>query len=170
MKEIIINGLFILLAVISVAMSARAIIRLINLNKRFNTAIVLIPLYKKSKWPIAGVVFMVICVLIDIIVMLVLKQYIPCIAVAIALLSLIALFVTMITTKCAVLDSGIAVPYRFIEWTTFYDYSIIDGNTIFFCGDEQGFDTISSATHKLRFDEANLDKLTFILNKHKSHK
>ena len=170
MKEIIINGLFIILAVIAVAMSAKSIVRLVNLNKRFNTAIVLIPLYKKLKWPIAGIVFMAICLIVDIIVMLIFKYYIPCIAIAIAILSLIALFVTMITTKSAVLDSGIAVPYRFIEWATFYDYEIIDGNTIFFCGDEQGFDTVNSATHKLRFDEANLDKLTFILNKYKSHK
>ncbi|MBR6751625.1 MAG: hypothetical protein IKM01_05210 [Clostridia bacterium] len=170
MKEIIINGLFIILAIIAVAISAKAIVRLAKLNRRFNTAIVLIPLYKKSKWPIIGVIFIAICLFVDIIVMLRFKYYIPCIAVAIALLSLMALFIAMISTKSAVLDSGIAVPYRFIEWATFYDYSIIDGNSIFFCGDEQGFDTVSSATSKLRFDEANLDKLTFILNKYKSHK
>lgn len=166
MVEIIIDAVVILLAVITIVWSVFVIRKLLELNRRFSSAIVLIPLYKRSKWPVFALAFLGVCLLADIIVMAVAGHYALCVSIMVIIACLGVVLVMMITTKCAVLDSGVLVPYRFIDWAHFCDYAT-DGSTIFFCGDNNGFDTVNAATTKLNFDEANKAKLVYILDKYR---
>lgn len=166
MFEIITDVVFILLALVTLVWSVFVVRKLVELNRRFSAAIVLIPLYKRSKWPVFALSFLGVCLLADIIVMAVAGHYALCVSIIVIIACLGVILVMMISAKCAVLDSGALVPYRFIDWAHFCDYEI-DGATIFFCGDKNGFDAVNAATTKLNFDEANKEKLTYILDKYK---
>lgn len=166
MIEIITDVVFVLLAAVTLLWSIYVIRKLIALNRRFSAAIVLIPLYKRSKWPVFALTVLGICLVTDIVVMAVAGHYAPCISILIIIACLGAVLIIMMRTQCAVLDSGVIVPFRFIDWAHFCEYEI-DGSTIFFCGDKNGFDTVNSATTKLNFDEANKGKLVYILDKYK---
>lgn len=166
MVEIIIDVAVVLLAVVTIVWSIFVIKKLVELNRRFSAAIVLIPLYKRSKWPVFALVFLGVCLLADVVVMAVAGHYALCVSIMAIIACLGVILVMMITTKCAVLDSGVLVPYRFIDWAHFCDYAT-DGSTIFFCGDKNGFDTVNAATTKLNFDEANKEKLVYILDKYR---
>ena len=166
MIEIITDVVFVLLAAVTLLWSVYVIRKLIALNRRFSAGIVLIPLYKRSKWPVFALTVLGICLVTDIVVMAVAGHYAPCISILIIIACLGAVLIIMMRTQCAVLDSGVIVPFRFIDWAHFCEYEI-DGSTIFFCGDKNGFDTVNSATTKLNFDEANKDKLVYILDKYK---
>ena len=87
------------------------------------------------------------------------------------IVALMVLFIFMLRLKCAVLETGIIVPYKFIDWSHLFDYSVNkDMNTIFFCGNKQGFDTVFAATTRLEFADEDLDALIAILNNHKLNK
>lgn len=168
MIDLIVDIVFALLAVLSAVWGAFVLKKLIALNRRYKRAIVLIPLYKRSKWPIFALSLLGLCLVGDIVYMIVKPgDWILTLSVLVIIGMLASVLVVMILTKCAVLDSGAIVPFRFIEWARFYDYRI-EGTTIFFIGDDRGFDTMGAATCKLDFDEANLDKLKFILEKYKN--
>lgn len=168
MIDLIIDIFFVLLAALSVAWGAVVLKKLIALNRRFKRAIVLIPLYKRSKWPIFALCILALCLTGDIVYMaLIPGDWLLTLSVLVIIGMLASILAMMIVTKCAVLDSGVVVPYRFIEWARLYDFRI-EGTTILFFGNDKGFDTMGAATVKLDFDEANLEKLKFILDKYKN--
>lgn len=169
MIDIIIMAISISIAVITAVWSTFIIVKIIILKKEFNKAIVLVPLYKRSKWTYFSVSLLGACLIADIVFLAVLQAYLICGCILVIIASLTVLLIIMMTLKCAVLDTGIVVPYRFIEWTHFYDYKV-EGNTIFFCGDKKGFDTMSSASTRLTFDEINKEKLVQLLDQYKTNK
>ncbi len=169
MIDIIITSLAISIAVITAVWSSLIIVKIVKLKKQFNQAVVLVPLYKRSKWTYFSVCLLGLCLVADIVFMAVLKAYLVCSCILVIIVSLIVLLVFMMTLKCAVLDKGIVIPYRFIEWPVFYDYSI-EGDTIFFCGDKNGFDTMTAASTRLTFDDVNKDKLINILEQYKTNR
>lgn len=164
-----INYSFLALAAVTLIWNCYSMGKIFKLRARFNAAIVLIPLYKRSEWLIAAIVLVSIAMLFDIVFMVFYSYYLFAASLMFICVNILILLITMVKTKCAVLDSGIVVPFRFIDWTHFYDYSVED-NTVFFCGEENGADTLNGATGKLRFDPANAEKLNYILSKHKSQK
>ena len=165
MTQVILNSLVIIIAILSVFRITILIKRILKLNAIFNHAIVLIPLYHKKTW-----LFVLNFILLTfsagvLLLAFITELYIIGSAIFIVLMSLIALVVTMITGKFAVLDSGIIVPYRFINFMHLYEYKIED-NKIFFCKDSKGYDTITAITPNLTFSKDNLAKLEYLLNKH----
>lgn len=166
MLEIIILALSISIAVVTAIWSALSIVKLFRLKKLFDKSTVVVPLYKRSKWTYFSLGFLGACLIADIVMVIVLKAYVVCSCVMVIILALGALLVFMMKLKCGVLDSGIVIPYKFIDWTHLYDFVIVD-NTIFFCGDKKGFDTMTSASTRLTFDENNKEKLEYILSQYK---
>ena len=165
----IVGAAFLALAAACIIWGAFVIRKLVRLNGRFKHAIVLIPLYKKYKWQWVMPILMGGCLIADIVYLSIAEgasDYMVGAALLVIIVMMSVIMAMMMLTKCAVLDSGIVVPYRFIEWTELYDYKIED-STIFFMGDANGFDTLGAATTKLTFDVANAEKLQFILEKHK---
>ena len=169
MLDIIIMSLAIVIAVITAVWSSLIIVKILRLKKQFNKAIVLVPLYKRSKWTYFSVSFLGLCLIADIVFMAVLKAYLLCACILVIIVALITLIIFMMTLKCAVLDSGIVIPYKFIDWSVFYDYQIVE-DTIFFCGDKKGFETMTAASTRLTFDENNKEKLIQILDQYKLNK
>lgn len=169
MFDLIILILSIAIAVISVVWSILCVKKLFDLKKLFNSSTIVVPLYKKNRWTQFSIAFLCACLIADIVLMIVLKAYIVCVCIMVVILALIAVLFFMMTLKCAVLDSGVVIPYKYIDWAHLHDYCI-EGNSIFFCGDKKGFDTLTSASSKLIFDEQNYDKLKLILDKYKLNK
>ena len=169
MIDVIIMALSIAIAIITVVWSTLIILKIVKLKKHFNKAIVIVPLYKRSKWTHFSVCLLGVCLITDIVFMAVLKAYLVCSCILVILVSLIVLLVFMMTLKCAILDSGIIIPYKFIHWSTFYDYGI-ENDTIFICGDKKGFDTFTAASTRLTFDEINKEKIVQMLEQYKMNK
>ncbi len=169
MIDLLILIFSIAIAIISVVWSIVCIKKILDLKKQFNKAIIVVPLYKRSKWTHFSVVVLGICLIADIVFMIVFEAYLICACVIVSIIALAALLIIMMTLKCAVLDTGVVIPYKYIDWANLYDYGI-EGNAIFFCGDKKGFDTMSSASTKLVFDEKNFEKLKLILNQYKINK
>ncbi len=166
MVELVFNIVFVILAVISIVGVSIEIDKISKLRKRFKQSIVLVPMYKTSKLPAVGIIIFAIILIVDIILFFSTSYYIACISIVVISIAMIVLFVEMQRMRCAVLDIGVVVPYRFIAWTHFYDYEL-SGDTIYFVGDENGNNTLSSATQSMRFEAENKEKLSFILSKHR---
>lgn len=169
METVIFNAVLIVCAIAAVGLTIYSVMKIARLNARFESAIVLIPLYKKSKLPLAFIIIFVILLIGDLIWLSFSKNLIPPIMISVILASGIVLFITMMKSRCAVLDSGVVVPFRFIDWTHLYDFKVENGE-IFFCGDENGNDTLNGVTPKMTFDAANMEKLNYILNSRKINK
>lgn len=169
MIDLIIMILSIAIAVVSVIWSIVCIKKILDLKKKFNNAILVVPLYKRSKWTHFSIAVLGLCLIADIVFMIVLKAYLVCACILVIIVALITLLIIMMTLKCAVLDSGVVIPYKYIEWAYLYDYGI-EGNTIFFCGDKKGFDTMTAASTRLTFDAHNYEKLKLILEQYKTNK
>ncbi len=165
MKEQIIDIIAIMIAGLTVFWTGSHIKKLIKLNALFNNGMVLIPLYLKKTWYLVLNTFLLFLLVGSILVAIALGQYILFGCIALVCLCLIALVSTRLATRFAVLDCGIIAPFRFIDYMHLYEYKIED-NTVFFCRDEKGFDSISAVTPKLRFAPEHLPKLEYILKKH----
>ena len=169
MLNLIIMIISIAIALLTLGWAIALICKLLSIKKRFNTSVVLVPIYARSKWPYFIASFLFVCTIVDVVLMAILKAYVVGACVLVVTLSLIALVILMITFRCAVLDKGIVIQYKFIEWSNFYDYKIKD-DTIIFCGDKNGFDTLTASTTKFVFDEKNKEKLIQILEQYKNNK
>lgn len=169
MIDILILVLSISIALISAVWSAIAIIKLLKLKKQFDNSVVVVSLYKRSKWTHFTISFLALALVADIVFMIVLKAYLVCACILVILLSLIALLIVMMTLKYAVLQDGIMIPYKFVPWDKFYDYKVYD-NHIIICGDKKGFDTLTAATTPLEFDDNDKNELIEILEKNKSNR
>ena len=169
MIEILILAMSISIAVISAIWSTLAIIKLLKLKKKFNDSVILIPLYKRSKWTHFTICFLGLAIIADIVFMIVLKSYLVCACILVILISLVALLIVMMSLKYAVVDEGLIIPYKIVIWEKFYDYKIYE-NKIIFCGDKNGFDTFTASSTPLIFDDRFKDKLIEILDKHKLNK
>ena len=65
MLEIIIMAFSIALAVITAIWSGIIIYKVLRLKKQFNEAVVLVPLYKRSKWTHFSVILLGVCLIAD---------------------------------------------------------------------------------------------------------
>lgn len=166
MLEKTIASIVCVLAVFAAVWAGLIVRKLYRLHQKFASAIVLIPLFYRKKWSIVATVFLSILLLVDLILMATVGYYIICAGVAVLLLSLIVVMGAMISVRCAVLDGGIVVPFRFIDWTHLYDYRI-DGNTVFFIGDKNGHDIMRSSSPVLYFDRSSAEKLEYVLSRHR---
>jgi len=165
MTQAILNSLAVTIAALTILWVVILIRRMLKLNVIFNHAIVLIPLYHKKTWLIILNTLLLLFAFAAVILGFLTRHYTIFTSLLTVILSLIALVTTMLAGKFAVLDSGIIVPFRFIDFMHLYEFKI-EGNKIFFCRDNKGYDTISSITPNLTFSIENLSKLEYLLNKH----
>lgn len=165
MKEQIFDAIALALAGMTVFWVGSHIKRMIKLNSLFNNGMVLIPLYLKKTGFIALNTILLFFTAASIVTAIASDRYILFGCAALICLCLIALVSIILASRFAVLDCGIIVPFRFIDYMHLYDYRIED-NTIFFFRDEKGFDALSAVTPKLRFPEEHLPKLEYLLKKH----
>ncbi len=82
----------------------------------------------------------------------------------VALIAIFILLIYVTIQRFAVTDSGIIVPCRFIDWLEFCDFEI-DGSSVYFTGDKNGFYSLTSTTIKMSFNPSDLNKLEIILTK-----
>jgi len=167
MEEQIIDVIAIVVAGLTVFWTGSHIKKLIKLNALFNNGMVLIPLYLKKTWYLVLNTFLLFLFGGAVLVAIASGQHILYGCIALTCLCLIALVSTMLASRFAVLDCGIIVPFRFIDYMHLYEYKIED-NTVFFCRDEKGFDSLAAVSPKLRFSPEHLSKLEYILKKHTS--
>lgn len=165
MEQQIYDSIAVVLAAMSVFWVGSHIKRMIRLNSLFNNGMVLIPLYLKKTWYLIINTILLCLTGFAIIAALATRHYIMYGCAALICLCLVALLSVVIASRFAVLDCGIIVPFRFIDYLHLYEYKIED-NTIFFFKDEKGFDSLSAVTPKLRFSEEHLPKLEYLLKKH----
>ena len=84
------------------------------------------------------------------------------------LVAVICLFYNLFVAKFAVLDSGVLLPYKFVEWSKLYDYILDEKeNSVMFTGDSHGRYTLSSTSIMMKYNPADLKKLQQILAKNK---
>ncbi len=167
--KIVILVLSIIIAVASVSWSIIIIKKLLELKKILNENVVLIPLFKRSKWTYFSFALLVVCFIADIVYLILYKEYLVCSCILVIIISLMTLLAFMIKFKCAILDTGLVVPYKFIPWETFYDYGF-DSEALFICGDKKGLDTLTASTTRLDFDKSKRNEVVEILEKHKRNK
>lgn len=155
------------LGIVSIILVTRAIIKMKKLNNKFNRAIVLIPLYKRNYriFTALGVLFALLGVSIYAVSTFEEKLFYATIIVI--LLSVMAFSVARLYFKCGILDIGIIVPYKFMDFTCKFEY-IFDEDGIVFYKDKNGYDTLNCVTESLRFDKNNLEKLKYVLKGHQS--
>lgn len=166
MKIFAINLLFGLLAVASIIFCSIAMYKIRQLKLKYKAAIILIPLYHRKIWYIFSLVLLAILLFLSILFIAITKMYVIFCSIIISISMIIALLIRMMTCRFAVLDCGIVSPFRYIDWLHLYEYKI-ENNKVFFYKDEEGYDTINAISPKLSFDKANLNKLEFLLNKHR---
>lgn len=163
----ILNVVFIAIAALSVVLCSFAMKRVRTLKLRYKAAIILIPLHYNKLWEMVAVVGLFALAFLSVLGMIFVEQYIIFVSIAVSTIMPAALMIKMMSARFGVLDCGIIVPFRFIDWLHLYDYRIIKGNKVFFFRDSEGYDTIRAISPKLSFDESNLGKLQFLLNKNK---
>lgn len=159
----------IILPIASVALVAIAVFKILEIKKvqqALNSAIVLVPLYKRK----VALIVASLIVLILMVLSVVLAVFYGCVLEAVCLLTsevaVLCILTAMMSCKFAVLDNGVLLPYRFVPWSEFCDY-VIEGESIMFTG-RDGRYTLSSTTVKLTFNPTDKAKLEKILSKGKS--
>ncbi len=167
--KILILVLSIVIAVASIVWSVIIIKKIYALKKIINENVVQIPLFKRSKWTHFSFALLVVCLIANIIYLTIYKEYLVCSCILVIIISLMTLLVFMMKFKCAILDIGVIVPYKFIPWETFYDYGF-DDKALFICGDKKGFDTLTASTTRLDFDNSKKNEVIEILDKYKHNR
>ena len=140
--------------------------KLYVLQKSFRHSIVLIPLYKGRNTLFFGLVFFAACDLVCAYFLVVIGSVFIYLYLMIIFTSCLVTCIGMLLSRHAVTDSGIVIPYRFIEWHNLYDY-YVDGCTVIFSGNVKGQITLISTTLPMKFNQDDLGKLEYILNKNK---
>lgn len=165
------SRLIIILTTVVVAAGCLYSIRYLSLLKqRLSKSIILVPLYKSKAALIIGSLIILALIIIAVINMIIHPDMIYLlINIAVMLVFILALLVTLITQRFAVIDTGIIAPYRYIDWIQFSDYEIED-NTVFFTGDKYGFSSLSSTTMRLSVNSSDINKLELILSRNKGNK
>ncbi len=133
-----------------------------------NSAIVLVPLFKKRIVITIGIAIMTVVVISAFYVIFTFGYVVPMLSFVVMAVSLIFLFFELSTAKFAVLDSGVLLPYKFVEWSELYDY-ILDQkeNSVMFTGNSYGRYTLSSTSIMMKYNSADYKKLEQILSKNK---
>ena len=155
-----------ILAVIVLVLVVLKMKSLIVLQSKFKQAIVLVPLYKKRFSLLFSIFILFLCD-VACFYFIIKDNYVIIFFSLIAIItSVIVLMVYMVMFRLAVMDKGILVPYRFIEWHHLYDY-YIEGYKVSFGGNDKGLDTLTSNTPPLKFNVADLNKIKYILDKNR---
>lgn len=161
-----------ILAAIALLLVAAKLRKLIKLQSKFKQSIVLVPLYRRKFSLIFGFVMLLCCDVFCAYYFIQENYAILFICLVIVSTSFMVLTIFMFQFKFAIMDKGILVPYRFIEWHHLYDY-YIEGFTVSFGGNAKGQDTLTANTPPLKFNVADLEKLKYVLAKnqvkHKSN-
>lgn len=161
----------IILPIMSVALVAIAIFKILEIKKvqqALNSAIVLVPLYKRKIALIIASVIVLLVMAGTAVIMVVYGWIIECVSLLTGEFAVLVTLTAMMSCKFAVLDNGVLLPYRFVPWSEFDDY-VIEGESIMFTG-RDGTYTLSSTSVKLTFNPTDKGKLEKILSKSKLDK
>lgn len=161
----------IVIAITSVIVTIICVLKIRELKKvqeELNSAIVLVPLFKNHVMLTIGLGLLTSLLIVALFVLFTQGYVIAMLGLIITLISLIILFVNLFASKFAVLDSGVLLPYKFVEWSKLYDYIIDEKeNSVMFTGDSHGRYTLSSTSIMMKYNPADLKKLQQILSKNK---
>lgn len=159
--------IFSIIGIIAIILTVRIIFKMKKINDRFNKAVILIPLYKKNYHLIVFMFIDLVLIAGDIYALIAFKETIFYITIGIILACCLIITILKLNFKCGILNVGIIVPFRFMDYTCKFEY-ILEKDTIVFFKDKNGYDIISSVTTHLRYDKNNLEKLKYILKGHES--
>lgn len=157
--------------IVAVLITAICILKILEIRKvqeELNSAIVLVPLFKKRTLIVIALGICSVIVITSIVIMFTQGYVIAMLGILVSSLSVIALMVTLSRAKFAVLDSGVLLPYKFVEWSELYDYIINEKeNSVMFTGNSHGHYTLSSTSIMMSFNSVDRKKLEQILSKNK---
>ena len=160
------NIRMILLPIVSVALVVIAIFKILQLKKvqqALNSAIVLVPLYKRKISLIIASTVVLLLMVASIVLAVVFGYILESVCLLTCEVGVLCMLIAMMSCKYAVLDNGVLLPYKFITWSEFGDY-VIEGDSVMFTG-RNGRYTLSSTSVKLRFNPKDVAKLEKILSK-----
>ena len=167
-----VNISLIILPITSVVLALIAIFKILEIKKvqqALNSAIVLVPLYKKKSALLVASFLIISLMVLSVVVGVLFGLVIESVCLLAGETCVLAIVIALLSCKFAVLDNGVLLPYRFILWSEFSDY-VIENDKIMFIG-RDGSHTLSSTSVKLSFNVADKAKLEKILSKSKdSHK
>lgn len=147
------------------------IIKIRELNKvqeELNSAIVLVPLFKNKLMLTIGFGLLTAIFIGAVFVLFTQGYVIAMLGLIVTIISVMALMSKLFASKFAVLDSGVLLPYKFVEWSDLYDYIIDEKeNSVMFTGDSHGRYTLSSTSIMMKYNPTDLMKLQQILAKNK---
>lgn len=161
---IILIVLFSVLAVATIVGSIFCILKLKKINNKFRSSNILVPLKQKKAMHMVSICLLAIFFVLDIVLIAVEREYIVGSCLMVIILSLSLVVIELFKFKSAVLNDGIIIPYRFISNKKLINYNI-QNNSICFYGDDKGYDTITSFTPIIRFENSNKDTLIEALDK-----
>lgn len=148
-----------------------SVLKILEINKvqeELNSAIVLVPLYKKRLVLFVGIVLLLFIVALSVFIIITQGYVIAMLGLILTACSIICLFYTMFKANFAVLDSGVLLPYKFVEWSELYDYILDEKkNSVMFTGNSHGRYTLSSTSIMMTFNNVDRKKLEQILSKNK---
>lgn len=155
-------------AVIIIAICVMKILELKKVQEELNSAIVLVPLFKKHTLITIALGILSVVTIVSIVIIFTYGYVIAMLCLCATSISLIALMITLSRAKFAVLDSGVLLPYKFVEWSELYDYILNEKeNSVMFTGDSHGRYTLSSTSIMMSFNSVDRKKLEQILSKNK---
>ena len=164
-----VNISLVILPITSVVLAMIAIFKILQIKKvqqALNSAIVLVPLYKKKSALLVASFLIISLMVLTVVVGVLFGLILESVCLLAGEVCVLAIVIALLSCKFAVLDNGVLLPYRFVPWSEFSDY-VIEGEKIMFTG-HNGAHTLSSASVRLSFNVADKAKLEKILSKSKN--
>lgn len=158
-----------ILPIASAVLVAIAIFKILEIKKvqqALNSAIVLVPLYKRKVALFISLLIVLLLMLTSVALAVVYGYVLESVCLVTGEVAVFCMLIAMTSCKFAVLDTGVLLPYRFLPWSKMGDY-VIEGESIMFTG-RDGRYTLSSTSVKLTFNTSDKAKLEKILSKSKS--
>ena len=115
----------VIIAIIAVCVTIICVMKIREIKKvqgELNSAIVLVPLFKNHAVLTVGLGILVSLMIGAFYILFTQGYIVAMLGLIIMLASLICLFYNLFKAKFAVLDSGVLLPYKFVEWSKLYDY------------------------------------------------
>ncbi|MBR7111279.1 MAG: hypothetical protein IKC83_05320 [Clostridia bacterium] len=161
----------IIISIVAICVTAVCVIKIREIKSvqgELNSAIVLVPLFKNRIVLTVGIGLLVSLLIGAFYLLFTVGYVIAMLGLIVMLISIIWLFCNLFVAKFAVLDSGVLLPYKFVEWSKLYDYILDEKeNSVMFTGDSHGRYTLSSTSIMMKYNPADLKKLQQILAKNK---
>lgn len=161
--------MFIVVAVLTVLLLGYKIFSVVKMQIRYRKAIKLIQLKSKNIGYLIIAIVLVPCLIISSIFIAKLNMLSEMICLVVTLSCIIASLTIISFSKCAIVDTGVYTPTKFISWANMYDYYINrEKQTIMFSSNMKGGLTLVGTTMQLNYNKDEEEKIIFILENNKN--